>query len=160
MVEDIKERVVEEMKEEQEQKLKKNNLVIYRLNESKCQDVVDREKDDKQMCEKIMKDELKVEDVNIVQVIRLGKVRQEDNAPRPLLVKMRDAREKYAVLKVAKNLKRANSESMRRTIIAPDLTKKQREQEKMLRMQLKEKMDNGDYSWYIRNGKLCKKSFF
>lgn len=59
--------------------------------------------------------------------MRLGRVIEGLRGPRPLLVNMRDAKEKFEMLKNARNIKRAKEERVRRVIIAPDLTKKERE---------------------------------
>lgn len=159
LIETIKEEVREELREEQDRKVRKNNLVLYNVNESRNAIPKERQKEDETICEDVFSHDLKVESFHIEQVVRLGKVRMDDKRPRPLLVKLKEASEKYNILKEARNIRTSNLEDRRKIIIAPDLTKKQREEEKILRAQLKEKRDNGDFNWYIKNGKLCKKNF-
>ena len=99
--------------------------------------------------------------VMIKGIIRLGKRdinNNQFNKPRPMLVKLDSEEQKWEILKNAKNLARA-AEEMKRCIIAPDLTKKEREQDTILRNELKERRNNGDNTWIIRRGQLVKKNF-
>ena len=62
-------------------------------------------------------------------------------------------------MRKAKNLKNTGNEAMKQAIIVPDLTKKEREKDKELRQELKEKREAGEEGWYIRKGQLCRRPF-
>ena len=62
------------------------------------------------------------------------------------------------MLKISKSAINLGS-LMNRISITPDMTVKERDQDRKLRMELKAKKDSGDNDWYIKNGKLIKKNF-
>ena len=98
--------------------------------------------------------------LDIQEVVRLGKHRNAQQVkPRPLLVKFKNSWVKWQVLKNAKNLKRADVEEFKNIFIVPDLTREQREWDKKLREELKNKKDAGEEGWYIKRGELCKRHF-
>ena len=51
LIESVKENMMEEMKEEQDQRVRKNNLVLYNVKESGNSDSADRQRLDKNVCE-------------------------------------------------------------------------------------------------------------
>ena len=77
--------------------------------------------------------------VNIVEVSRIGRApgeQTEENGserkrggPRPLLVKMYSAKDKWNVIKEGNRLKKSNREDLRNIRIAADLTYRERERE-------------------------------
>ena len=148
---------VKNVKEQDEKKLRENNLVLYNVPESEKNESNDRKNEDNSFCNKLFRNGVQINDFSIVQVIRLGKVRN-DNRPRPLLVKCGNSREKWSILRNAKNLKHC-SENLKKVIITPDMTKSERDVEKQLRDELREKRENGENDWYIKNKKLVKRNF-
>ena len=66
---------------------------------------------------------------------------------------------KWTILKNAKNLKHTKVPKFTKVSIAPHLTWKERETDKVLRLALKEKRDKGEEGWYIRRGEFLRKNF-
>ena len=88
----------------------------------------------------------------ISSVIRVGKIRHDglSNKHRPLLVKMRTARDKWSILKGASNLKFCTIENLKNVSVVPDLSIKERELDRKLRDELKENKENGETGWFIK----------
>jgi FtsZ-binding cell division protein ZapB len=160
IVEEVKIQVMESIKEEEERKKRQKNLVIYRVKESRREQGSEREQDDMQFCQELFKEGIKIENVKIEKVIRLGKVQNdgERERPRPILVKLEESKVKWEILKKARELRNANLEVHRETIIAPDLTPRERERDRELREELMQKRRCGESGWYIRRGELVRGS--
>lgn len=153
------EKVIEYVKEEEDKTRRKNNLVMYNVPESDKENSLERIDEDVAKCCDIFENSLGLEkeEFGIVKVIRLGKPRSDGrNRNRPMLVKLADEKEKWAVVKKAKNLKNETDVVKRRVGIALDLTVKEREVEGRLRQELYDRRANGETGLYIKNGKLFK----
>lgn len=165
LIEEISERVLEVVREEEDKRNRLNNLVLFGVHESDKEQGYDREQDDKERCNEIFDIGVGIGNVEIEQVIRLGKRnssgydRTQLPKPRPLLVKLRYATAKFDILKKAKNLRNAESERLKSIMIAPDMTKKEREKDKKFREELKIKKDSGETGWYIKRGQLLQRNF-
>ena len=92
--------------------------------------------------------------MNVNKVIRLGEAR-DSNKPRPLLISLSSAKQKWDVLKNGSRLK--NSEEYKGLFITKDLTKEEREKDKALRMELIEKRAS-DANYVIKNGQIVKRT--
>lgn len=169
IVEEVKERVIEELKEDEDKKSRQSNLILYNVKESQKKIGKEREHEDLNICKKIFEEGIHENEYNITKVIRLGKLKVKENnededevseeiKPRPLLVKLETPYEKWNLIKKAKNLRNAE-DGIRRVIVAPDLTAKERIKEKKLRDELMRKREEGDTDWYISKGKLLKRNF-
>ena len=172
IVDEIKVKVLEDLREEEEKKSKENNLIIFGLKESEKEIGKEREQDDFELSK-----ELLVEGVNIAETefviekaCRIG-ARKKTNVgeaqgtpvrnpkPRPLVIKLESKSQKWKVMGSVKKLR--DSENRFNGIsIAPDLTKKEREHLEAVREEKKRREDNGDYSWTIYKGELVKKRNF
>lgn len=154
--------VMENMKESEERKSKENNLVLFNVKEPDGDDDRSSERKDRDNCDKIFTQGvgLRASDYNITTLYRLGKKNRENDSgkPRPLLVKLERTEQKWNILKNAKNLAREEGE-LKRCIIAPDLTRKEREIDFRLRTELRRKRENGESGWFIKSGKLIKRNF-
>lgn len=160
---DIVSEVMKEIKEAEDKKSREGNLIIYNVPESEAATSKDRRSHDENMCEKLFVEGVRIDkqDFNMTNVIRLGKITpdQQNEKPRPILVKFQNSRQKWNILKNAKNLKGYENNGMNRISIVPDLTIKEREIDRKLRNDLKAKKDMGENDWYIKGGKLVKKNF-
>ena len=85
--------------------------------------------------------------------MRLGK-NDENSLIRPVLMRLRNEKEKWIILGRAKHLK--NSEKYQRVYITRDMTEKERSEDKTLRTELKERRDNGE-DVQIKNGVVVKR---
>lgn len=171
VVEKIKNKVLEEIREGEEREKKKENLIIFNLPESNSSEAKEREEYDTNLCKELFQDEIKVREFEVVKVIRLGK--KEDNVddrhtkerrpegrPRPILVKLGTATMKWDIVKNARKLKDTENEMFQRVAIVPDKTKRERELDQKLREELREKQERGESGWYIRKGNLHKRNFY
>ena len=80
---------------------------------------------DLDICEDLIGNELKVEEFEIVQIIRRGK--KDQNKVRPILIQLRDNKEKWRILEKAKNMK---TEKYKGIFIMKDITNEERERER------------------------------
>ena len=165
-MEEVRNEVREEIKEQNEREKKKNNIVMYNMEESTKAERDERLKEDYEACGEIISGELGMTNVEIVEVSRLGKVEEasgntrRSQKPRPVLVKLRNPGEKWGVIAQGKRLKNSENEKVKNVFIAPDLTLKEREHEKKLREELQKKKDNGEMGWYIKKGELRRNENF
>ena len=136
----------------EETEKKKDNLILYNVPESKSQDPKQRVEDDLDICEDIIYRELQIDNVNIFKIIRLGK--KDENKMRPLLIKVTDTKEKWYILGKAKNLR--DSEKYSKIFISKDMTIEERQKDKELRAELKERKENGE-DCLIKNGRVVKR---
>ena len=155
------EQVMSNFQDKEGKKDRVNNLIRFNVIESTNENGKEREKDDFGMCNRIFTEGVGIQEneYNIKSVIRLGKRSNEENQikQRPLLVKLENLEQKWLILRNAKRLR--NNENLKNCIIALDLTKEEREQDKKLRSELKAKRDNGETNWFIKRGKLMKRNF-
>lgn len=137
---------------ELEKEKRRKNLVIYNIRESEEEDTGKRYGEDEEKCRRLITGELGVDTTGLKQLIRLGG--KQNNKPRPLLIKFTEEDKPTQILKEAKRLR--YSKTFVRVYIARDLTKAEREKEKSLREEIKEKRNEGN-DWYtIRNGRIIK----
>ena len=102
------EKKIDSLREFEEKKQREGNLIIYNLAESIKENAKDREKDDVSECMKIFQEGLNVNQYEIEKIFRLGKSNTTNDKPRPLLVKLKSASDKWNLLRKAKNLRHAN----------------------------------------------------
>lgn len=149
--EEIMEEIRGEVKEEEERKKRECNVIIHGLMET--------QEEDRIVCEKIIKDELGLRNIEMGEVMRLNRGRSGEEEgirrpPVPVLVKFRTPGQKWAVIGKAKNLRNARDERYRRTMIVPDMTVKEREKDKRLREELRRRREEGERGIYINRGEI------
>lgn len=138
--------VKEDMEESLEIERRKYNLVIHGIPEESL------EKDKEELAE-ILGSGLSIDpDRHVEMMMRLGRV--SEGKLRPLRIKLKTMEGRKEILTRAKNLR--NIDRYKRLFITPDLTKKQQEMDKALRMKLKEIREGGDREAKINNGKIVK----
>lgn len=149
----IKQQVLQDLKEKEDKENRSKNIVIYGVPESKANNLDEKERDDTNACCDIIENGVKVKEFRVIRVKRLGKEEENVNRNRPMLVELKDSESKWNIIKNAKNLKTAHH-SFHRIFIALDQTKKEREESKSLREQLRAKREAGETGWTIRNRML------
>ena len=123
--EDVKEEVRLDFIEKEE---RSNNMVIYGLKESEKTDSKERVKEDEEKVLQIMESmEMEVVKADVEVKFRAGKKR-EDGKPRPLIVRFKEEEKKERALNDARKL--ARKDEWKRVFLAPDLTPKQREEDR------------------------------
>lgn len=160
--------VFEELEEWKEKEEKKNNVIVFNLQEKVCETKEEKHQEDLSLSVQVIKEiGLDIDKEEIKEVHRIGKMQssQEERGeecnrrPRPLLIKLNDTRVKWEIVRNGKRIKETGKEHLKRAIIVPDQTKKERERNKKLRDELKERRDNGEEGWFIRKGQLARRAF-
>ena len=123
--EEVREEVQVDMREREE---RAENLVIFGLKESQKGEAKERVKEDEDRVKELWEClEIEMEEDEAEVKFRAGK-KKEDGKPRPLIVKVKEAEKKERVLSAARKL--AKKDSWKGVFLAPDLTPKQREEDK------------------------------
>lgn len=113
----------------------------------------EREQEDKELCEYVFKDKLCVEGVDVVKVFRLGV--KVNGRERPLVACLSDTRVKWDIIKKGKDLKEIRKDAISKFKIGVDRTKREREQDAILKEKLQEKRREGG-RWVIRKGRIVR----
>ena len=153
IVKDIRREVMVGVKEEEEKRKRECNLVVHGMKKS-------RERNDKEIFEGIVRDQLELMDIGVEEVIRLGRdnnLGDGEVKPAPTLVRIKTSGQKWAVIGKAKKLRNAGEE-FRRVMIVPDLTVREREEDKKIRDELRRRRDNGEKRLYISKGKIVQRN--
>ena len=96
LVVEVRDAVLESMKGDGEKEKRKKNLVLFIIEESTKETLVDRKEEDMKFFKILVKEHVKVEDIMIQEVVRLGE-KNENGRPRPLLCKLDTVSMKYEV---------------------------------------------------------------
>ncbi|KAK3869368.1 hypothetical protein Pcinc_007875 [Petrolisthes cinctipes] len=145
--------VLQRLEEKQQREKCKKNIVLYNVPESKQQRLQEKTDEDILKCRDLFENSLKVKQFKIERVLRLGRPR-EDERNRPILVQLRDENEKWSIINNARNMKYETDPEKKKIGISKDLTKEERDAEKRVREELREKRRNGEQGWYVKNGTL------
>ena len=161
LIHEVKKQVMEDLREDSEREKRKNNIMIYNFPEPSKDTYQENYEEDLQTIKQIIKDEIKVNvDSEIEEIVRLGTWRRNPTTgvtiPRPMIVKLKRENMKWAVLKSCKNLKYTTNAIAKSLSVSKDMTRQEREQHKMLMVELREKVNKGETGWYIKNNCLVK----
>lgn len=142
---------------------RKQNLIIYNVEECLDEDPLNRKEDDLKTVMEIFEKGTKVyrQDYDIKRVIRLGK-RYDENGQvkkrRPILVRLGSVQEKWKIIKRANYLSNA-PDGLHKVSIVLDLNEKQREENKKLIEELKSRRERGE-DVVIRRGEIYPRTNF
>ena len=133
-------------------------MILFNVTEPKKQlDENQKIREDIKRCDILFKREMRFYNVEIEEITRMGRESDERNGirnkPRPLLVKLREAKNKWRIIANAKWLRESSFEGIRKVSIAPDMTKKEREENKKLREEVSLRRENGE-NIKIHRGKI------
>jgi len=122
----------ESVEEEAEKAKRKTNVIVHGLSESNASEASEREEDDLGLIATMLH-EMKCDDVEAVQTVRLGRRPDaNDNTvtqkPRPLKLVLRTEEKKTQVLASAKNLRLIKDGGWKDVFLHADLTMKERGQ--------------------------------
>ncbi|KAK3892244.1 hypothetical protein Pcinc_003865 [Petrolisthes cinctipes] len=109
--------------------------------------------EDRERCEEIFQGKLGVKDAKIQRIFRIGRI--TTGKVRPVIMEMNEVGIKWELVKRSKKLKNDDDKVTQKIIIAPDLTKREREENDRLREELRHKRQNGG-QWNIRKGKVVR----
>lgn len=152
IVEEVTARVLGEMREKEDRQRRKNNVVMFNAQESDREYGIERQTEDRKVCEQIIKEKLNVEGAEVVKVYRVGK--RTAGRCRPMVVVLNDETSKWRIVKKGNELKNGNGNEMKITIDV-DRTRREREEDAKLRQQLLEKRNEGG-RWIIRRKKIIR----
>jgi len=140
-------------KEQEDIELRRCNIILYRVEESKQVLAADRNKEDAIYCEEFMSalgnSGSGVNHEDIKKVFRLGKRNEESESPRPLLVQLVSWRAKNLVMASLYKIKSLNAK-FRDITVGHDLTKKQRGECKALVEEARRRSASGDFVYKVR----------
>ncbi len=147
MLEETKERI----QNEKDRETRKNNIIIYRVEENASTSAEDRAKYDKEWAKELTREVLKVHcgDEDIKRVIRLG---VKGSTDRPMLVEYRSHVIKNQVMESLGMLKDADNR-FRNISVSHDMNKNDREQCKEMVKQAIEKRatdQSGEFRYLIK----------
>ena len=127
--------------EKEEQSKRKCNLAVVNMPESTSTESAERIKEDIDLLTDIIKQELHL-NVRIEKAIRVGK--KKDDQPRVMIVTLKDEETKWEVLKASKALRESENEITKNMYINRDMTRQERERNRLLREELKARRANGE----------------
>ncbi len=134
------------------------NFIMYDIPEHDSEDGNERKREDTTKLTNILQ-RLKLGNKQPKVVNRLG--RREQGKTRPLKIIMPNENDKVDVLKKIQSLKKSDNADEKQLVqdlrIAPDRTKKEREDYKKLRQELDERKSKGEENLIIRNNRIIKK---
>ena len=158
-VEDMVDAKIEDSLQERLEKEKRRlNLVFVNVKESVGEKEEKAKKDIECVREMMTKmlPESDLKEIKVRNPVRLG-MANAGTKPRLLRIEVDSEESKWKIIKNASRLNTGKDWSdPTRQYINLDYTAKEREMNKVLRAQLKEKKENGEKDWRIRNGKLVK----
>lgn len=138
----------------QDREARKDNLIIFGIPEANVTDIEERNNQDMERVRDILSTGLKL-DTGIVETRRLRS--KNGQAPFPLRVKLESEKGKWRV--IANTCKLAKIEAYKNVYIKRDMTLVEREEDLLLRKELKEKKAESlkqldGANWIIRKGKV------
>ena len=151
----IRQVIREEKEEERESELRKLNIVVHQLPESKLGTLEDRKRDDLDTLQSLVTDALHI-DVDIENVFRLGTFSRDGQRTRPVKFTVQNVEDKRRVLGASKNLKNVPGYSY--IYFTPDLTRSQRQTAFELRQERRRRIEAGEENLVIRRGKIIKQA--
>ena len=148
----VDEKVSDAIREMNEHESRKLNLIFVNVPEGEGDDPKSK---DKEVLTEIMKKVLPTDDINFEQINRLGEKKQ-DSRPRLLKVRVKNMETKMKILKSSSKINEgSNIEDPRKKMyINIDYTRKEREMNKNLREELRNKPAHEREKYQIRNNKI------
>jgi hypothetical protein len=132
---------------------RKVNIIIHNLPESAKEKLQDRNEDDIKRINEMIEHGTGVSDVKITKLIRLGgRGQNQQSKPRLILATLDSPDRRRVILAAAKMLR--PTDDWANIYISADLTPSEREKEKKLRQELRERRDAGERNLIIRSSQI------
>jgi len=138
------------LNEEKERSKRRLNLIVHNLKEPTSEDGATRKKEDIKQINNLLQNHMEVSPT-VTNAIRLGKHRER---PRLLRVTVSSESEKATVLRNTFKLRRG--QETKNIFISPDMTPREQELNKKLRLDVKELNKDGN-RYQIKNGKIVQR---
>lgn len=148
----IKQLITTEINEYREREVRKCNVLLHNMPEPVGETPEERKQEDEELIYEIAQ-EIGVDEINVKQVIRLGK---KSSKPRLTKVELESSKQKRSLLQKAKQLRDIENEDWKNIFISPDLSPLARQQGRDLRNELKTRKEDGETDLIIRKGKIIK----
>lgn len=153
-VHDISQAVSSCMSEEKEKQKRKLNLIMHNVPESSSTEGQQRKQDDIVKVREIFANTLQVTS-KVTNAVRLGK---KGEKTRLLKITVDSEKDKASILRNAMKLRSCDSpDHLKKIFITPDMTPKEREENKNLRAKLSELNKDGN-NYRIKNGQIVRRS--
>ena len=147
----IERKIEEKIGEKHEQEERANNIVFFNLKESQSGDIKAARQEDLQKATEVLRTIVDIDEEEIEEPVRLGK---KGERPRCLRMKIKNLEKKKEIINKAKKINRKETPQSERIYINQDLTPAQREEERNLRKELKDRKAAGEKNLFIRNNKI------
>jgi len=136
--------------EEQDKENRKNNIILYRVEESDAGTADQRNEQDKRFCEQLLTGlEVGLADDDVRKLFRLGR-RDAARGPRPILVQLASRWVKNMIMESLYKLKSMEAK-FKNVIIAHDMTRRERDECKTLVTEARNKtQEQGDWVYRVR----------
>lgn len=146
----VDKKIAEQIDEYREREMRKTNIIISNMPESKEQQVEQKIREDMRIFQEIIA-EIGLRNIKAQKIIRLG---ESKDKPRLAKVVLSTPSERKEVLAAAKKMRETKKEELKDIFINPDLSKLAREEGKKLRAELARRKGNGETNIAIRRGKI------
>ena len=150
---DILLKVNQEMEERFEKFKRRKNIVVYGMPEREDRSSNERLETDNSNIRKLL-GELNVNIKNF-EVSRIGKQALR-GIPRPIRIECNKESEKYEILKKAASLRFSKNTDLKKVVINSDMSFRERESQKLLREELKQRRLAGERNIKISKGRIVK----
>ncbi len=152
----VEAKVSKYMEEKSEKEKRECNLIFHNIPEAVSDDIEERKGHDVDEVMRVLT-KLDVKDNVVSKPIRLGKKDPESSGPRLLKVTVDDVSVKNETLRKARQLKEHIGYA--KVFITPDLTPQERQENRKLREELRNRCEQGEENIAIRGGKIVKLNF-
>ena len=148
----IKTQVTQSIDEIRELEERKKNLIIFGVKESETENEEEAESEDFSKVKEILSHsnpELvnkEIKEIDLSNMTRMGSKKEDATKPRPIKLTLKDNKTKFKFLKNSYKMK--DCETHKNIGFKMDLTKKQQEEDKVLRLELAERKKNEDVMIY------------
>ena len=154
----VKKRIETKFTNEIETKSKKkriNNVCIFNVPEPNNEDEEINYKQDIQNLRKIFENKVPLQMEDLTDVVRLppNKTKAKSSNPRPIIMKFKTIEKRNEILQ-SRNLILVENDITHNIYVQPDRTKREQEEHKLLRDELKSLREKGEDNIAIRNGKI------
>jgi len=149
----------EDMREEDaERERRKDNILLFNVKESESAVPEVRKDYDTRIVREVLESGLEVRDIEFTNVVRLGVFNEEatNRKPRPVRIKVISKDHRSTIFRNAKKLRNFEGSPtyFKDVFIANDKTPQERERDKLARVELKRRQDNGESNLYLRRGRI------
>ncbi len=131
---------------------KRKNILLFRLPESTSDSPQKAYEDDFINTMNIIDPEKKLQNTDVIKLYRVGS--KDSPRPRPVIIRFQSLEKRNDILKMSRLFHTSAGHEKIQVYVAPDRTKKEREDHKKLVEELKRRKSEGEEDLTIQNGKI------